>query len=154
MGSILNAIEIPPAGGDTMWCDQQAAYAGLSDRMRSFLDGLTAEHASGRAFSSVGELPPVVHPVVRTHPETGLRGLFVNPQFTNRIIELDLEEGDALLAFLYRHATRPEYVVRYHWQTGDVGWWDNRATQHSVVGDFGAQGRVIQRVTLEGDRPC
>jgi taurine dioxygenase len=153
MGSILNAVQIPPAGGDTMWCDQQAAYEGLSERMRSFLDGLTASHESGRAFASFGELPPVVHPVVRTHPETGKRGLFVNSQFTSHIVELDLEESDALLAFLYHHATKPEYVVRYHWREGDLGWWDNRATQHAVVGDFGTQARVIQRVTLEGDRP-
>ncbi|HEY7073604.1 MAG TPA: TauD/TfdA family dioxygenase [Acidimicrobiales bacterium] len=96
----------------------------------------------------------MAHPVVRTHPETGARSLFVNPGFTTRIRELERAESDALLAFLFAHSVRPEYTVRYHWHPGDVGFWDNRATQHAVAGDFGDQHRVIQRVTLRGDEPA
>jgi taurine dioxygenase len=101
----------------------------------------------------VPNLEPVVHPVVRTHPETGRRSLFVNKGFTSHIVELERAESDALLAFLYAHSVRNEFTVRYHWTEGDVGFWDNRATQHSVVGDFGEQPRVIQRVTIKGDEP-
>ena len=79
--------------------------------------------------------------------------MFVNPGFTSHIVELSRAESDALLGFLYAHSVRPEFTVRYHWHTGDVGFWDNRATQHSVIGDFGTQPRVIQRVTLKGDEP-
>ena len=91
--------------------------------------------------------------MVRTHPETGIRGLFVNPGFTSHIVELNRAESDALLGFLYEHSVQPEFTVRYHWAEGDIGFWDNRATQHSVVGDFGDQHRVIQRVTLRGEKP-
>jgi alpha-ketoglutarate-dependent taurine dioxygenase len=168
MGSVLNAVAIPPAGGDTLFGDQVAAFEDLSPTMQAFLTTLTAVH-DGRgqfqaALDQVGEgswegsavpsLEPVVHPVVRTHPETGDRALFVNRGFTSHIVELERAESDALLAYLYRHSVRPEFTVRYHWTAGDVGFWDNRVTQHSVVGDFGSQPRVIQRVTLRGDEPA
>lgn len=166
-GSILSAITIPVCGGDTMWSDQQAAFEGLSAPMQRFLRGLHAVHDGRASFKAaleaVGEgswegkalpsLEPVVHPVVRTHPETGAETLFVNPGFTSHIDELERSESDVLLGFLYRHSVRPEYTVRYQWTEGDVAFWDNRATQHSVVGDFGTQHRVIQRVTLQGDAP-
>lgn len=90
---------------------------------------------------------------MRTHPETGRKVLFVNPGFTSHIKELAPSESDALLQFLYAHSVRPEFTVRYHWHAGDLGFWDNRVTQHSVVGDFGDAPRVIQRVTLRGERP-
>jgi taurine dioxygenase len=169
LGSILNAVVIPPAGGDTLFADQRAAYEGLSDTMRSFVDTLTAEHSGKRQFGGILEkrkrgnqwegadivdLEPVEHPVVRTHPETGKRSLFVNPGFTTRITGLSRAESRALLDFLYEHSTRHEYTVRYHWKTGDLGFWDNRVTQHSVVRDFGSQPRVIQRVTIHGDAPA
>jgi alpha-ketoglutarate-dependent taurine dioxygenase len=167
LGSILRAVVAPPNGGDTMFSNQVAAYAGLSPALRGFLDGLTAVHDGEAQFrgilDSVGEgtwegktfrsLEPVTHPVVRTHPETGEKALFVNPGFTSHIKELTRGESDALLAYLYAHSVKPEYTVRYHWRTGDVGFWDNRVTQHAVVGDFGDQPRVIQRVTLRGDEP-
>jgi len=167
LGSILRAVVVPPAGGDTLFSDQVAAFADLSPALQAFLSTLTAVHDGQSQFKgvldAVGEgrwegkalpsLDPVVHPVVRTHPETGDRSLFVNPGFTSHIVELDRSESDALLAFLYRHSVRPEFTVRYHWSVGDVGFWDNRSTQHSVVGDFGGQQRVIQRVTLRGDEP-
>ena len=91
---------------------------------------------------------------MRTHPETGERALFVNPGFTSHIVELAAPESDALLASSTQHSTKPEYTVRYHWTAGDLAFWDNRATQHAVVGDFGDQHRVIQRVTLRGDKPA
>lgn len=167
LGSILRAVVVPPAGGDTLFSDQEAAFEGLSPALQEFISGLTAVHDGKRQFQgildSVGEgrwegraftaIEPVEHPVVRTHPETGAKTLFVNPGFTSHIKELHLDESDALLAFLYRHSVRPEYTVRYHWSPGDVGFWDNRATQHSVAGDFGDQHRVIQRITLRGDQP-
>ena len=156
MGSILNAIEIPECGGDTMWSDQQAAYDGLSPLLKEFLAKLTAVHDAGGAFSAASDQrpPPAEHPVVRTHPETGARVLFVNPTFTSHIKELAVAEGDALLEFLYAHSVRPEYTVRYHWKPGDIGFWDNRCTQHAVAGDFGDRARRIQRITLAGDRPA
>jgi alpha-ketoglutarate-dependent taurine dioxygenase len=167
LGSILNAIVIPEAGGDTLWADTQAAYEGLSAPIRTLVDGLTAVHDGTRSFGellrAVGkgewdgdtftELVQVEHPVVRTHPETGRRNLFVNPGFTVRIKELTVRESVALLQFLYQHMTTPEYVVRYRWEEGDLGFWDNRTTMHYAVGDYGDAHRVIQRVTIRGDRP-
>ena len=167
LGSILRAVVVPPSGGDTLWSDQQAAYEALSPALRGFLEGLTATHDGRTQFQGVldhvGEgrwegdaftsLDPVVHPVVVTHPETGARALFVNPGFTSHINELSLQESDNLLSFLYAHSVRPEFTVRYHWGQGDIGFWDNRVTQHSVVGDFREQHRAIQRVTLRGTEP-
>jgi alpha-ketoglutarate-dependent taurine dioxygenase len=169
LGSILNAVVIPPAGGDTLFSNQQAAYEDLSEPLKRFLDPLVAVHDGREQFKSAldaredgggqwdGEvydkLEPVEHPVIRTHPETGEKSLFVNSGFTSHIKGLNRPESDALLQFLYAHATKPKYTVRYHWRAGDLGFWDNRATQHSVVGDFLGQQRVIQRVTLRGDRP-
>jgi alpha-ketoglutarate-dependent taurine dioxygenase len=167
LGSILRAVVVPPAGGDTLFSDQQAAFAGLSPALQDFLSTLPAVH-DGRAqfgplLERLGEgswegeklqaLEPVEHPVVRTHPETGAKVLFVNPGFTSHVKGLERDESDALLAFLYDHSVKPEYTVRYHWGEGDVGFWDNRATQHAVSGDFGDHHRLIQRVTLRGDEP-
>ncbi len=91
--------------------------------------------------------------MVRTHPETGHKSLFVNPSFTSHLRGLHRSESDALLRFLYDHSTKPQFTVRYHWHAGDLGFWDNRVTQHSVVGDFSGEHRVIQRVTFHGDKP-
>jgi taurine dioxygenase len=168
MASILRAVVVPESGGDTMFSNQQAAFEGLSPALQGFLETLTAVHDGTAQFKPafdrnggegrwegerITSLDPVEHPVVRTHPETGAKILFINPGFTSRIKELDRGESDALLAFLYEHSVRPEYTVRYHWHEGDLGFWDNRATQHAVAGDFGDQPRVIQRVTLRGDQP-
>ncbi len=167
LGSILRAVAVPEAGGDTLFSDQQAAFESLSPALQGFLSTLTAVHDGQAQFKGildhVGEgrwegevltrLEPSVHPVVRTHPETGARVLFVNPGFTKHVVELRRPESDALLAFLYDQSVRPEHTVRYHWGEGDVGFWDNRATQHAVVGDFGDAHRAIQRVTLRGDEP-
>ncbi len=166
-GSILRAVVVPDAGGDTLFSNQQAAYEGLSPSLQGYLSTLTAVHDGRHQFAKVLELvgegtwegeryaslDPVEHPVVITHPETGKRVLFVNPGFTSHIKDLSRAESDALLGFLYAHSVRPEYVVRYHWQAGTLGFWDNFATQHSVVGDYGDRARVIQRVTLRGAAP-
>ena len=167
-GSILRAVVVPVAGGDTAFSNQEAAFEALSPSLQDFLSTLHAVH-DGRAqfkaaLEQVGsgrwegkelpEIEPVVHPVVRTHPETGAKVLFVNPGFTSHIVELTRFESDALLSYLYADSVRPEFVVRYHWKSGDLGFWDNRATQHSVVGDFGDHHRVIQRVTIKGDAPA
>jgi taurine dioxygenase len=170
LGSILNAKVIPTAGGDTMFSDQHAAYEALSEPFREFLGTLTAVHDGSATFAKslqaredgggewdgelYSELLPVEHPVIRTHPETGRKSLFVNGGFTSHIKELNRAESDALLQYLYAHATKPQFTVRYHWHEGDLGFWDNRVTQHAVVGDFAGQHRVIQRITLRGDRPA
>jgi alpha-ketoglutarate-dependent taurine dioxygenase len=167
LGSILNAVVIPAAGGDTLWADTNAAYEGLSQPIRKLVDGLTAVHdgnpAFGRLLGRLGhgewngerftELLPVEHPVVRTHPETGRRSLFVNPGFTARIKGLSNQESNALLTFLYSHMVTPEYVVRYQWEAGDLGFWDNRTTMHYAIDDYADAHRVIQRVTIRGDKP-
>lgn len=171
LGSLLNAVVIPEAGGDTYFSNQQAAYDALSEPLKAFIDTLTAVHDGSATFApaleylrqegkegswegeAIRALEPVEHPVVRTHPETGEKALFVNPGFTSHIKELKRAESDALLELLYAHSVRPEFTVRYHWTPGALGFWDNRVTQHSVVGDIGDQPRVIQRVTLRGDEP-
>ena len=167
MGSILNAMTMPERGGDTVFANTQAAYEGLSEPFRRFLDGLVAVHDGEQAFgeqiraNGYGEwegkrftkLEPVEHPVVRTHPETGERCLFVNPEFTSHIKGFSRRESDGLLELLYQHMVDQKYLVRYNWNAGDLGFWDNRATMHLVVIDYGAQHRLIQRVTLKGERP-
>jgi len=167
LGSILNAIVIPQAGGDTLWADTNAAYEGLSKPYRDLVDELSAihdgTHAFGKLLEVVGkgewdgqeftELVAVEHPVVRTQPETGRRSLFVNPGFTIAIKGLTARESDNLLGFLYTHMATPEYVVRYRWEAGDIGFWDNRTTMHYAIGDYGQAHRVIQRVTIKGDKP-
>jgi taurine dioxygenase len=167
LGSILNAVVMPAYGGDTIWADTQAAYDGLSASLRALVDGLSAVHDGEPVFGGLlrlfgrGEwdgqpftgLTPTTHPVVRTHPESGRRGLFVNPGFTHHLVEMTETESRALLDLLYRHMTSHEYLVRHHWTPGDLAFWDNRSTMHCVVDDYGSAHRVIQRVTLQGDRP-
>lgn len=166
MGTILAAKQIPSRGGDTLWCDLVGAYATLSAPIRALLDDLVAVHDATATFSRfrdddpTGEqnrrlaaLKPVRHPVVRVHPETGARGLFVNPTFTAAIEGLSTAESDALLALLYRHSTEPERVVRWHWRARDVAFWDNRTTAHYATADYDER-RVMHRVTLAGDRPA
>jgi taurine dioxygenase len=167
MGSILNALAMPERGGDTVFANTQAAYEGLSAPFREFLDGLVAIHDGETAFGEqirangygewegqrFTELQRVEHPVVRTHPETGKRSLFVNPEFTSHIKGFSRRESDGLLELLYQHMIDQKYLVRYNWKAGDLGFWDNRATMHLVVIDYGTQHRLIQRVTIKGERP-
>lgn len=151
MASILKMVTLPSVGGDTLWTNQYLVYERLSEPMRAFLDGLTAVHSSRPAFAHSPETT-ATHPVVRVHPETGRRSLFVNGTFTKRIVELSRGESDALLNFLYRWSERPEFQCRYKWAVGTVGIWDNRCTQHYAVGDYD-EFRRAERVTVTGDMP-
>ncbi len=147
--AILNMVQCPAVGGDTMWANMYKAYAELSPAMREFCEGLTALHD---AHPHGNPERMAVHPVVRVHPETGRKSLFVNEHFTRRIVELGHEESASLLGFLTRWATSPRFTVRYRWSQGTVAIWDNRCTQHNVLNDFEGE-RVIQRVTVMGDHP-
>jgi taurine dioxygenase len=163
MASILRAVEVPPIGGDTLWADMYAAYEGLSTGMRAFLDGLTAIHdflpafgphlAPGALAEMRATFPQVEHPVVRTHPVTGRKLLYVNASFTVRIVGMGLDESHALLDFLTTRAATPEYQCRFRWRPSSVAMWDNRCTQHYANQDYWPQRRVMQRVTIIGDRP-
>ncbi len=147
--SILHMVKCPPVGGDTMWANTYKAYDELSPAMQDFCEGLSAlhdAHAHGNSDQTA------VHPVVRVHPVTGKKSLFVNEHFTRRIVELSHDESDALLHFLTRFVTSPRFTVRYRWTPGTIAIWDNRCTQHHVLNDFEGE-RVIQRVTVMGDRP-
>jgi alpha-ketoglutarate-dependent taurine dioxygenase len=166
MGSILSAVTLPAVGGDTMFASLGAAYDSLAEPLRDLCDHLVAYHydpnyaaiiaaGGGQDWdgSHIEQLFPVEHPVVRVHPETGRRGLFVNPQFTVALKDFPQAQGQALLRLLYDHSTRPELICRYRWQPGSVGFWDNRSTMHFGVNDYGGIHRVMHRVTLRGERP-
>lgn len=163
MGAVLQLREVPPSGGDTMWADMAAAYDNLPDDVKTRIDGAVAEHdflPGFRRFYGPERLarwqdafPPVHHPVVRRHPETGRRMLFVNTSFTTRIVGLERAESDRLLRLLFQQAHVPEFQVRFRWQAGDIAFWDNRATQHYAVADYGDARRVAERVAIAGDRP-
>jgi taurine dioxygenase len=169
MAGILAAKQLPSVGGDTLWSSGFAAYEALSRPMRDLLHGMTAEHSVVKSFPAarwgsdpasreryeraVSKHPPVTHPVVRTHPVSGRKALFVNSGFTTRINELTASESEALLAFLYAHAARPEFTLRWHWRVDDVAFWDNRVTQHYAVADYLPERRLMHRATVIGDRP-
>ena len=165
MASMLYALEIPPYGGDTLFANQYQAYETLSDGLRAVLDGLTAINSSTKADASktreerlkdagvemkvlVGE-----HPVVRTHPETGRRALYVNIGHTTHFKGWTEEESRPLLEYLWRHQVRPEFTCRFRWQPGSIAFWDNRCVQHNAVNDYQGFRRVMHRVTLAGDTP-
>ncbi len=169
MGSVLIARVLPQTGGDTLWSSNIAAYDALSLPMQSFLLGLTATHNILQSFpaerfgqSAEGQArlarakrdnPPVSHPVIRTHPVSGRKALFVQEGFTTHINELTTPESRALLTFLNAHSIRPEFTVRWHWRVGDVAFWDNRVTQHYATDDYRPARRVMNRATIIGDRP-
>ncbi|MCA9510377.1 MAG: TauD/TfdA family dioxygenase [Myxococcota bacterium] len=147
--SVLNALEMPASGGDTMWSNQHLAYEALSAPIRALLAGLHARHDASNYGHPENH---AIHPVVRRHPETGRPSLFVNRQFTRRIVELSRDESEALLALLFDHAEKAEFTCRYAWRPGTIGIWDNRCTQHCAVNDYEGE-RVISRVTILGDDP-
>ena len=169
LGCVLSAQQVPEFGGDTLWASSTAAYAALSKPMQALLDGLSASHDIRKSFPATRfaltdadaarfekakqDHPPVSHPVVRTHPVSGKKGLFVSEGFTTHINELTETESDALLRFLFAHATHPNFQVRWHWQAGDVAIWDNRATQHFANFDYGTAHRIMHRATVLGDKP-
>ena len=165
MATMLLAREVPPVGGDTLFADQHGAYEALSPALREVLDGLRAVNSSALADVSKtredrvrehgGDLPlyEAVHPVVRVHPETGRRALYVNVAHTARFDGMTEEESRPLLDFLFRHQVRPELTCRFRWEVGSLALWDNRCVQHNPVNDYHGHTRVMHRVTLQGDRP-
>jgi taurine dioxygenase len=163
MGGILRARVLPPLGGDTLFADTAAAWRDLPDEVKLRIDGLRAEHDilqnfGGRVSDETREelrrtTPPVLHPVVRTHPETGEKTLYVNRAFTSCIEGLDQDESRELLSYLTDRMKQPEYHVRFRWSPNAVVFWDNRATQHYAVLDYWPHRRVVERVTIVGDRP-
>ena len=147
--SILNMIECPEVGGDTLWASTYAAYDALSVPLQELCENLTALHdAAPHGKPEIN----AIHPVVRIHPVTQRKALFVNQHFTRRLVELSHEESNMLLDYLVRWIASPRFAVRYRWHKGTIAIWDNRCTQHFVVSDFDQQ-RVIQRVTVMGDKP-
>jgi taurine dioxygenase len=169
LAGVLAAKHIPPTGGDTLWSDCTAAYEALSEPLRRFLDGLTAQHSVAKSFPperwqsdpafkeryerAVAKHPPVDHPVVRTHPVSRRKGLFVNEGFTTHINGLKPRESEVLLKFLFAHAGQPEFILRWRWAVGDVAFWDNRNTQHYAVADYLPERRTMHRATVNGDEP-
>ena len=169
MGAVLSAKQLPAFGGDTLWASGIAAFEGLSRPLQVLLEGLTATHDFTKSFplerfGSTPEdflrwdqtrknNPPLSHPVVRTHPVSGRKSLFVNEGFTTKINELSEAESEAILKLLFAHSTRPEYTIRWRWQENDVAFWDNRVTQHYAVDDYRPNRRVMHRATILGDAP-
>ncbi len=168
MGSILYAVEVPPSGGDTLFASQHAAYEALSDTMKSMVDDLRAVHTAGHQYGEGGistrskamktrnaerSADEVEHPVIRTHPESGRRGLYVNRAFTTRIRGLTADESRALLTFLFRQGVKEAFTCRLVWQPGTLAMWDNRSVQHYALHDYVGHRRVMRRITVKGDRP-
>ncbi|MBZ6377148.1 taurine dioxygenase [Pacificimonas flava] len=157
MGSILYLHTLPKLGGDTVFASMYAAYDALSDRMKDYLEGLTATHdgrlAFGR-FDPKGDYPIATHPVIRAHPVTGRKVIYVNPGFTSHINELSKQESDAILRFLFQHCANEYFQVRFRWEPHSVAFWDNRCTWHLAVWDYFPQLRSGYRVQIEdGDVP-
>ena len=161
LGTILYMLEVPPTGGDTLFANMYAAWESLSAPMRRMLEGMTALHDGeyvyrGRYEGAVEEgkvYPRSEHPVVRTHPVSGRKALFVNRTFTTRIVQLAKHESDAVLAMLFEHLERPEFQCRFRWQPGSVAFWDNRCAQHHAMWDYYPQRRRGLRVTIKGEAP-
>nr|WP_174507087.1 taurine dioxygenase [Acinetobacter sp. Marseille-Q1620] len=169
MGAILNAKKVPAYGGDTLWSSGTASFEALSKPFQNLLSGLTATHNIMKSFpverfgndpvemqkleAAKIKHPPVSHPVIRTHPITGRKALFVSEGFTTHINELEAKESDAILKMLFEHIQKPEFVVRWSWQENDVAFWDNRCTFHYAVDDYRPAHRVMHRATLIGDQP-
>ncbi|MGE0796773.1 MAG: taurine dioxygenase [Lautropia sp.] len=168
MGSILLARHVPANGGDTMWANMYEAYDTLSGAMQRFLGEHRAVHDFTMAFGPTvarlqadpekmnrkrAEHPPVEHPIVRTHPVTGRKALYVNSAFTSHVKDMTASESESLLAFLYRHLQTPEFTCRFRWQRHSMAFWDNRCTQHYALADYFPQRRLMHRIALKGERP-
>ena len=169
LGAVLYAKELPPTGGDTLWVNNEAAFNALSPAFRAFLERLTATHDFAKSFpaeryartpaeekkwrAAEAKNKSVKHPVIRTHPVSGAKGLFVNEGFTTRVNELSASESRLVLDLLFAHVNKPDFQVRHRWKTNDVAMWDNRSTQHYAVADYLPHRRVMHRATILGDRP-
>ncbi len=168
MGSVLYGADIPRSGGDTLWANMYAAYDRLPDDLKAKLEGIRAVHSievfdasqnydNAKDKAALSEIlkkyPPQSHPIIRTHPVTGRKALFVNATFTQHIEGMDTAESDAVLQVLYDVVKLPEVQVRFSWTKGAVAVWDNRATQHYAVADYWPQYRRMHRITINGDKP-
>ena len=167
MGAILYALEVPPRGGDTLFANQYLAYEALSDGLKAALDGMKAVHNDSRVAGPNAnkgrstqtrddeEWTPTenAHPVIRTHPETGRKALFVNVASAHKFEGMRRAESAALLQYLFKHATRPEFTCRFNWEPGSVAFWDNRCLKHIAVNDYQGHRRDMRRVQLVGDKP-
>ena len=163
MGSILYVKECPPAGGDTLFANMYAAYEALSDRMKSYLEGQLALHDGDHVYRGLYAdqgmndnkkvYPRAEHPVVRTHPVTGRKALYVNRGFTLRILGVPRDESDAILEYLYRHMENPLFQCRFNWRPNSIAFWDNRCVQHRAMWDYWPHRRYGNRVTVSGDKP-
>ena len=167
MGSMLLARELPPYGGDTLFANQYLAYEALSPTMQGMLENLVGISSSAKADVSktredrlksdprqgAAQQYQTAHPVVRTHPETGRKALYVNVAHTDGIQGLTPQESEPLLRFLFAHQVQPEFTCRFVWQPNSLAFWDNRCTQHNPVNDYHGHRRVMQRITLQGDTP-
>jgi taurine dioxygenase len=163
LGSILRGVVVPSVGGDTCWSNMELAYEQLPDKIKEQIEGKQAVHSFVKVFGGRlseeereqkrQEFPDQLHPVVRTHPETGRRSLYVNAPFTMHIVDMEPDESERVLDILYRQASVPQFQCRFRWAPGSVAQWDNRCTQHYAVPDFAGQHRRMERVTVEGDRP-
>jgi taurine dioxygenase len=167
MGSMLLSREVPPFGGDTLFANQYLAYEALSDTMKRLLDGLVGISSSAKAdvsktredrIKSDGNAAApkeyrALHPIVRTHPETGRKALYVNVAHTSGIEGMADEESAPILNFLFAHQVKPEFTCRFAWEPNAIAFWDNRCTQHNPVNDYHGYRRVMHRITLQGDRP-
>jgi len=161
MGSILYIRQCPPDGGDTLFASMYAAYEALSDRMKGYLDGLTAMH-DGEGYRGLyanfgvadkQRYPRAEHPVVRTHPVTGRKALYVNAGFTRRILGVPRDESEAILRYLYDHMANPLFQCRFRWRENSIAFWDNRCVQHRAMWDYWPHTRSGHRVTVKGDKP-
>lgn len=163
MGAILRAVHVPPSGGDTLFADMAAAYEGLDDETRALIDPLVAVHDFMLAFGGQvqsdridevrAQYPRVEHPVVRTHPETGKRLIYVNPFFADNIVGMPEADGRALIGRLSGLAGRPEYQCRFQWEEHSIAFWDNRIVQHYAASDYWPARRIMERASIQGDRP-
>ena len=157
LGSILHLHTVPESGGDTAFSSMYAAYDALSDRMKQYLEGLTATHDAILTFGGITPegmtLPRSVHPVIRRHPVTGRKALYVNKSYTTRIEGVPKDEGAALLSFLVRHIQHPEFQCRFRWRPHSIAFWDNRSVQHSAIWDYFPQTRSGYRIQICGDHP-
>ncbi len=163
LGTMLQIHVLPEIGGDTLFANMYAVYDALSEPLKRMLAGLTATHASEHVYrgrysdrgmdDSGKAYPHAVHPVVRTHPETGRKALYVNRTFTTRINELSPAESDAILGLLFTHSEQIDFQIRFRWERHDVAFWDNRCTMHHAVWDYWPHERKGRRVTIKGDRP-
>lgn len=168
LGSLLYAIEVPEIGGDTLFASQIAAYEALSDGMKAMLAPLKAIHSASREYSAAGhsaqsrksmqastasQAPEFEHPVIRTHPESGRKGLYINPAFTLRFAGMTKRESKPLLDFLFNHSRDERFTCRFRWTRGTLAFWDNRCCWHYALNDYAGHRRHMRRATVNGDRP-